>query len=406
MTKLAELGRLVAQQQDLAEYRRRRDPQAAQRFARTVAHDAPPRSKRPGFVWAAAAAAITVLSVGVWRFHATSSANPSPALAAAGERVVARDGQKLPLGFPDGSQMVLTSGAEATVQELSDTGAKVQLGSGEAAFSVRHQARTNWLVGAGPYRVRVTGTRFAVSWAPARERFELRLDQGSVVVTSDSGSHAAVTMIAPQALVIDHGGWSLAPSAPSVAPPEEPAEAPIPDPADSAATSAMPAPSSAVAHAPQAPSAPQAPAWETLALTGKYRAAYEDASNLGIAHLSDAQSSRALLSLAEVCRFSGHAAEATQVLTRLRTRFARSDDAATAAFQLGRVSNDATAVTWFRTYLAERPNGALAREAAGRLLEVLNRSGDRSGARAAARAYLDRYPNGPHAAFARQLLTE
>ena len=65
---------------------------------------------------------------------------------------------------------------------------------------------------------------------------------------------------------------------------------------------------------------------------------------------------------------------------------------------------DAAAVNWFRTYLKERPNGALAREASGRLLEALSRSGDRSGAERAAESYLARYPSGQHAAFARQLL--
>ena len=400
MTRLAELGRIVAGQQDRSRAGKPRDERAAERFVLELR-----RSKRvSGTLWGravlVAAAAAVVLGVVSWRRHAAVSAQGAP--PAVEQPLFARDGETVPLNFPDGSRVVLASGTEAVVHELHDTGAKLEVSRGEASVAVRHQASTNWTVGAGPYRVHVTGTRFSVGWAPEPARFELHLMQGSVVVTTETGSHAAVTMVAPATLVIDPNGWQLSgPSAPPVeaakavegAAAPEAGEAPISD--DEVHSSAVDS------QAVPAPQAPAAPGWEALARKGEYSAAYDDAARRGIGQLADSRPSSALLSLAEACRFSKHTSDATQVLTRLRARFPGSDDAATAAFQLGRLSGTPN---WFRTYLQERPDGALVQEASGRLLEALSRSGDSAGAKLAAATYLARYPNGSHAAFARQLL--
>jgi TolA-binding protein len=143
--------------------------------------------------------------------------------------------------------------------------------------------------------------------------------------------------------------------------------------------------------------------WKALATAGKYTEAYAQAARRGVRSLASAEPSAQLLTLAETCRFAGHSDEGAMVLTELRRRFPGTDDAAIAAFQFGR-SGGPSAAQWFRTYLAERPQGALAREASGRLLEALDRAGARVEATEAARSYLARYPTGPHAAFARQLL--
>jgi ferric-dicitrate binding protein FerR (iron transport regulator) len=396
MTKLRELGGLVAQEQDQARANHARDPLAAERFARKVSRSSQRWRVRAGVSAVVVTAAAASVVLGISRSGHRADPTADAATPAVGDHFVTGAGQTLPLGFPDGSQVVIGSGSAAVVQELSPTGAKVEVSRGSASFAVRHQQRTNWLVGAGPYHVRVTGTRFTVAWAPGPERFELRLEQGSVVVTTDTGSHAAVTMLAPQSLVIEQGAWTLA-SPTQAAEPEEAPPAVTPE--------RPPAAPSGSAREPVSPARrPQTSAWEGLARAGRYGDAYDDAAHAGIGRLAETRPSHALLALAEVCRFSGHASEATRVLGRLRTRFPGADDAATAAFQLGREADDASAATWFRTYLKERPNGSLAPEASGRLLEALSRSGDREGAKSAATSYLARYPSGVHAAFARQLL--
>ena len=79
-----------------------------------------------------------------------------------------------------------------------------------------------------------------------------------------------------------------------------------------------------------------------------------------------------------------------------------------AAFSLGRVAYDRRnyreAARWFQSYLREEPAGGVAREAAGRLIEVQDAAGDDAAAREAATAYLAKYPAGPRARLARTIL--
>src|SRR4029079_116567 len=103
---------------------------------------------------------------------------------------------------------------------------------------------------------------------------------------------------------------------------------------------------------------------------------------------------------------TGRAPAAAQAYRAVRDRFPGSNEAARAAFSLGRIAHDgpgadpSAAARWFATYLAEAPQGSLAEEAAGRLIEARLEAHDRGGARDAAERYLRRYPGGPHAAVA------
>src|SRR5262245_56441116 len=127
MTKLDELGRLVAQEQDVGRATQVRDQRAAERFAREVGRSARRRRVFPALtaVVVTAAAAAVVVGIGAFRDGGAARTNAEHATPAVGERFVTRDGQKLPLNFPDGSEVVIGSGTEAVVQELSSTGAKV-----------------------------------------------------------------------------------------------------------------------------------------------------------------------------------------------------------------------------------------------------------------------------------------
>jgi outer membrane protein assembly factor BamD (BamD/ComL family) len=93
-----------------------------------------------------------------------------------------------------------------------------------------------------------------------------------------------------------------------------------------------------------------------------------------------------------------------EALMACRARFAGTQQAAMSAFQLGRSASGAQAAQWFSTYLKEQPGGQLAREALGRLIEAHEAAGDHVSGRAAAERYLKSYPDGPHAALARQAL--
>jgi TolA-binding protein len=113
--------------------------------------------------------------------------------------------------------------------------------------------------------------------------------------------------------------------------------------------------------------------------------------------------------LGESARLSGMDDDALEAFSSLRSKYPGQPQASMAGFLLGRVAFDGRhnyvlAAQWFSKYLEESPGGPLSREAAGRLMEALAKSGDLAKARLAARDYLSRYPEGPLAAYARSLL--
>jgi ATP/maltotriose-dependent transcriptional regulator MalT len=104
----------------------------------------------------------------------------------------------------------------------------------------------------------------------------------------------------------------------------------------------------------------------------------------------------------------GSVERAQQAYSKLRQRFSGAP-AAHGAFMLGRIAHDqrnafAEAARYFSLYLREAPEGAFAREAASRLVEVRTLAGDRDGARAAAARYVELYPAGPYAEKAREVM--
>ena len=157
----------------------------------------------------------------------------------------------------------------------------------------------------------------------------------------------------------------------------------------------------------EAPPAPDVPTWQELAKGGDYAGAVAGAREVGIARILVKAPSADLLTLAQAARFAGDTGLARRTLRAVRDRFTGSAAAAVATYDLGRLAFDTSgryleAAHWFSRYLREHPGGGLAREASGRLVEALDRSGDRRGAKEAARDYLMRYPNGPHAPLARR----
>jgi TolA-binding protein len=115
--------------------------------------------------------------------------------------------------------------------------------------------------------------------------------------------------------------------------------------------------------------------------------------------------------LGDICRYTGHGAQASDAYRAIRTRFPGTAEASSALFALGRIAFDqhgayAEAGRLFSRYLQERPRGQFASEARGRLIEALLRSGNANGAQNAAKDYLRYHPAGPYTAQARKLLAE
>jgi hypothetical protein len=304
---------------------------------------------------------------------------------------------------------------------------------------VVHADRTLWLVHAGPYRVRVTGTRFSVVWAAGW--LDVALFEGSVMIDG-AVLGAGVPLRAGQRLTVDRGtvrtealthaaGAAAAPVIPTApgatADTLPPGEAPPGGVAATVPTSPafggvggppVVATGAVAANTPAAPGGDVSVLrtrasdgdWYTLAKQSAYVESFAAARQAGWARLCHHLDPHRLLTLGDVARYAGARVRARQAFEALVTRFPRSPLAADASFSLGRLAFEADqsdrAAHWFRRYVADWPHGPLADQAVGRLVECALRTHDSEAARSAARAYLARAPGGPHARLARQILRD
>lgn len=331
------------------------------------------------------------------------------------------------LRFSDGSVVALEPHARARVTSTDAHGAAVLVEQGKARFDVRHLDGTTWTVAVGPYSVRVVGTQFSAAWDASSRRVEVEVVQGRVRVVGP-GAEAGVEVGDRERFVSSATGSVEKVPALVPAPPADPAR---PEPASPPsavavavavppAVGAAPARSSAAAAASAAPgglhtvfpdsAAPPAATsagWGALAARGAFADVVADAESRGVDTVVASAGADDLATLADAARFTGKASVARAALGALRSRFAGSSRAATAAFLLGRMADDSgqsgSALAWYDRYLAEAPGGSFVAEAAGRRVVALRRSGDSAAAAAAASDYLRRWPNGGYARVAREL---
>ncbi len=463
--RFEKLGAEVARVQDetLADDQRRASVRKRLLIGSASARPtAPRRSWRPALGFAAACAAAVAIALswpsapGPVGYRVDDGAE----LRATDEPIVASNDQVRSVRFSDDSWIRLTPGSRAHVTELTAAGASVMLDDGEATVYVRHRKETRWSVQAGPFLVRVTGTRFRVGWSASRESFELDVFEGSVEARGPkmeqrivrSGGNLRVTLRpdpAPAPAHLDAEPLPVLPVPPAPSPPVDR----TPDPATHERTGTPasyrpPSPAPAVAptleqagSSPAEPSKPEAstlespepqvleesqpdpepdpsslalppapaagPTWEALFSKGEYEKAL---SVLGPEQVEEAiwrADAKRLMELGAAARRSGDL-RAGYIYSAVRSRFPGTVEAANGAFILGRMEFHTgrlrEAATWLETYLRERPTGRFAREAAGRLVEAYQQVGDESRARIAAERYLARYPDGPHAELARSVL--
>jgi transmembrane sensor len=359
----------------------------------------PPHRRRRPWLWptlaVASAAAIALIVLGLPAQAVTIVAD---APTTEGGWYEARDAA-LPLSFSDGTRVVLVAGTRARVVATRPSGADVSVERGEFTAHVVPRDGASWAFRVGPYDVAVVGTHFAASWDPARQHFELNTYEGAVEVVGPgvagrrvaSGQALAIDAVVGEsprvrAGAIDETVPAASASGPTAERPDDP------EPAQTADVAAS-------ASAPPAATA----TWRRLFERGDYTAAWEAVAPR-LDNLMASGSADDLATLADVANLNGQSAQARKAYLALRRRFPASGRATRAAFALGRMafgSDPSGAAQWFETYLAEAPNGGLAREALGRVLEI-RRSGP--GGPAVARRYLDRFPSGPHAELARRTL--
>lgn len=379
MNALARLGEEVSR--DLEETRTANG--GASRVRARIVTRAPLRSQKPRLRYGRIAGALAMVAMMVFGIaFATTRAVAKRDLTFngnVGAFMAAPETKDLPLSFSDGTRVVLAPSTRARVAEISPKGARILVESGKLHADVVHTGDAKWAVEAGPFEVRVTGTSFDVTWDPKDEAIVVALSEGSVVVTGCTLGEGKRVVRGEELRVSCKQPTSALPAPPvSMTPaalPDAPAE--IPTALASAAPAKAPAPSVSMPKPVVAPVDPQPTAAE-------------------------------LLAAADAARYQGDFDQAIDSLQTVRRRFAGTDAAASAAFELGRITFDARrdfarAGDWFDTYLRERPNGPFAREALGRALEARHRAGDSTQAEHLAVRYLAAYPDGPHAKLARKI---
>jgi len=317
--------------------------------------------------------------------------------------------------FSDGTRLTVDPLSRARVVDTEQYGASIALENGSLSAHVVHTSHSAWHLIAGPFAVRVTGTRFDLRWDSASQRFAITVLEGSVgvagaIVGAERPVRAGETLVASVA----EGRFDLINGNEPLALPGQSDAAPAPltdgpafgDPRTAPATSAQGPPD---AGTPEISGRDSGGAWREMAKKGDLRQAFALADARGFQSVCDSATPAELLLLGDAARLSGRPDRASEALFTLRSRYPRDPRRAAAAFALGKVAFDqrhayAQAAAWFSTCVREQPNGPLVREARGRQVEALRNSGDAPGAQRAAREYLAHYPDGPHADIARSVL--
>ncbi|HEY1691828.1 MAG TPA: FecR domain-containing protein [Polyangiaceae bacterium] len=323
------------------------------------------------------------------------------------------------LVFDDGSDVTMAPGSRGRVAATTPVGAELVLEQGRARVHVQHRDRTKWLVDAGPFAVKVTGTEFFVAWAADAETLDVWMTSGKVEVTGPvlgdalslaTGQHLRARL-KDGAVQIDA---APAPPGAEVGAINPPPTTPAPDSTlpPTPALPLAPAPSLAPALAP-APALSLTPAlpsssWSRLVTAGQYARVVHEADAEGVPHALATRSLADLRALGDAARYAGNPALARRAYAMLRGRFPSSGDARTAAFLIGRIAEEqdhsgAEASRWYDAYLSEAPGGAYAGDALGRKMVIVTRSQGRDAARPLAARYLRQFPGGPYAAAARDL---
>jgi hypothetical protein len=361
------------------------------------------RQRRTAWATASAVAALAALvAVFVTRTRVLTYQVVNGAVVE-GARIVG--GPSTEVHFSDGSELVLAQGTEARVAALDARGGRVSLDEGTAKVKIAKLPGAAWMLAAGPYSVRVTGTAFSLSWSRKKQAFEIAMKSGSVVVNGPligSGIvlHAGQRLqsdVGTGRLVVDDG------SAPAVA--AGPALSPSRDTSEDPAAATPSAPGGLVTEAPAGRSAGLD--WRKLAARGQFAEVIAAAEKRGLDATLAGAPLDDLAALADSARYARRSSLAKRALMAERSRFPNSTAARDAAFFLGRIAEDegGGASEWYDRYLTESPQGAYASQAHGRKMMLAYQRGAEA-AQALAAEYLARYPKGAYAGTAKKIGAE
>lgn len=368
-----------------------------QDFAIRNASRMPTRRARGWWPFALAASFGATVAAGVWFWPRSISFQVGEAHPGRlGDVIEALDGRPTPLQFSEGSRLFLHEGARMRVLSFDTAAARVLVEDGVLDVSVAHtkSRKTRWDFEAGPYRIKVTGTKFRMAFYSREQSLRLSTQEGQVIVSGGCQP-------APQKVSAGESIDWTCPPPDGAAPAESSAEARAQPPRE-----APPAP-----VLPTTPAAHADPAWRGYLGAGQLSEGLAAARRFGFQRTCRLATAKELLALADASRLFGSPIDAIAPLKILRQRFAGTTEAATAAFRLGLIAFEtqhsyAEAARWFEIYMRDQPSGPLMGDSFGRLMQARSRGGEIQAARSDAQEYLRRFPAGPYAGEARGILSK
>lgn len=308
-----------------------------------------------------------------------------------GARLIAK--QVRTLEFSEGSQLIMSPGAELLVEAVDTSHVELVLERGHLEASVTKGTGRTWRYRAGPWMVRVVGTKLSIDWEPGAGTFVVLVTEGAVEVSAPGG-----------APVLVQSGETFERSVRQPEPPRSPvlseAERPTPVFRPAHPEPRTPPPSEEPETLPE----PAHLSWQQLLARGQRPEALDEASAAGVfaGPLDDDDA----LALADAARLERRGDLAGLLLSGVLER--SGPNAAEAAFLLGRLEFDAhrpqSAQRLFSRSVSLAPDGPFVEQARGRLLEVLLELEDLPAARQVAHDYLRHHPNGAWERVASQLV--
>lgn len=368
------------------------------RTSREPRPQTPARSSLRQSWWIPLAAAIVTVAIGL--FVLGRGASPITFSVDGGEAMTSgfirsTADRETAVSFTDGSSIILAAGTTGRVNEVSARGARFAVEQGHIGVHVaKREGGADYVIEAGPYRVKVTGTRFSVDWDPSRQHMLVAVTEGAVVVTGPT-AEGGITVGVGDAL-------DLGPRETSDTRPSSSASAVAVAP-----QSASAAPSVAVASSAELPK-DEAPrlSWSARIAKGDFASVLSEADARGIEATLASAPLDDLMALGDAARYGGRGGVATQVLETVRKRFPGSQPASTAAFLLARAADDSgnagRAIALYDATMSE--GGAFAAEALGRKMLLVKRTSGNGAAKGIAKDYLRTYPKGPYAGAAQAIV--
>jgi hypothetical protein len=362
-----------------------------------------------------AAAAAVLLSLGGAGLYAHWQTRPLTYEVFGGQRfgsnyVGAHASAPARVMFSDGSEIDARPGSRLRIDETSSAGARVLVERGTAAARVKHRDRSRWVFAAGPFDVRVIGTKFDLDWDPVGQVVTVTLHEGAVEVESPVGQSTCIVRAGQRFQASLPAGTMTLEDIEDVPPTRVSRAATSSEtPSVTPALAALPRPSvvrtEKRAHVERDKRSPKA--WSGLVRRGEFQAVVDQALAGDLDALLATCRPAEARALADAARYTDRSALAERTLLAIRKRFPETGHSSAAGFLLGRTSETrgetATADRWYRAYLDEAPSGEYAADAlAGRMRALYAQSGAEA-AEPVAREYLRRFPEGVHLRMARRL---